>query len=100
MINIIHGDFLEVSKFFVDNSFGVCVTSPPYNIGIKYDGGEDNMVDYEDWTMLWLAEALRLSKKGVMLNIDTKASDQTRLYVLLGKIAKKHVEIAKKSLTA
>ena len=37
-----HGDCLEVMEQFPDNHFDLCLTDPPYGVGIKYDCFEDN----------------------------------------------------------
>ena len=84
---LVLGDCIEEMQKMADNSVEVVVTSPPYNIKIDYDTFNDWRFDYSVWTMNWLAEAIRVSKRGVMLNINTKASEQTRLYRLLGSIA-------------
>lgn len=88
--SLILGDSLGVMSALPDASFEICVTSPPYNIGIDYDTISDKRGDYEEWTLSWLKEALRLSRRGVMLNIDSKPSDQSRLYRLLGAIASEY----------
>lgn len=87
LISIVEGDAIETMRGYDDKAFEVVVTSPPYNIGIGYDRTCDNRADYEDWTLAWLEQAVRVSRRGVLLNIDTKASEQARLYRLLGKIA-------------
>jgi site-specific DNA-methyltransferase (adenine-specific) len=64
-----------------DESVDVIVTSPPYNLGVKYDGFLDEMEpkDYFYWTGRWLEECRRcLSPMGSMfLNVGAKPSDPT-----------------------
>ena len=57
-ITIYNGDCLEVMKEFKDNQFDLCLTDPPYNVGIKYtDLTEDNKTsqEYIDWSKQWLS---------------------------------------------
>lgn len=86
-MSLILGDAVSVMKSMEEKSFEVVVTSPPYNIGMEYGVSKDDIPNYDDWTIAWLTEALRVCKRGVMLNIATKASEHSRLYRTLGKIA-------------
>ena len=86
-MKLIQGDSLEVMSAMPAQSFEVAVTSPPYNIGLAYAGFQDHRDDYEAWTLAWLEQAVRLCRRGVLLNIDTRPSDQTALYRTLGAIA-------------
>lgn len=88
---IYNADAIDYMRNMPDNSVGCVVTSPPYNIGVKYDVYVDNNANYIDWTLSWLSEAMRISHLGVMLNIGSKASDRNQLYKLLGAIANEHV---------
>lgn len=62
--DIVHGDYIGVMCGIPENSIDLIVTSPPYNIGIKYDGYNDKMEwkDYYKWCALWLSECLRILK--------------------------------------
>ena len=40
---IINTDCIEGLKQLEENSVDLCVTSPPYNVGIRYDDWMDNM---------------------------------------------------------
>jgi site-specific DNA-methyltransferase (adenine-specific) len=86
---MVTGDAIVAMSSMADNSVEVVVTSPPYNIGVLYEASSDNRSDYDAWTLRWLSEATRVSRRGVMLNIDTKPSEQSRLYRLLGQIAER-----------
>ncbi len=48
---VVHGDCLEIMNGISDNSIHCCITSPPYNVGIKYDNHDDKMEPqiYEEW---------------------------------------------------
>ncbi len=70
-----------------DKSVGAVITSPPYNIGVKYDVVSDNRSDYLDWSMRWIREAVRISRGGVVINIGAKASNRNQIYRLLAAIA-------------
>ena len=44
------------------HSVGVVVTSPPYNLGIKYRSYQDDMprTEYLNWTDRWIRAARRV----------------------------------------
>ena len=48
MNKIINKNCLQGMRELEENSVDLCVTSPPYNVGIEYDDWDDNMqiVDY------------------------------------------------------
>lgn len=64
MYTIHHGDCLEVMQNFEEESIDVVVTSPPYNVGIKYSKHEDNMSrdDYLNWLHAIFSEIKRVLK--------------------------------------
>jgi site-specific DNA-methyltransferase (adenine-specific) len=74
-----HGDALDVLAALDTASVSVVVTSPPYNLGIRYRSFSDDQprADYLDWTGRWVAEVARvLSPEGsLFLNIGGKPSD-------------------------
>lgn len=61
---IYQGDSLELIKKVESNSVDLIVTSPKYNLGIKYDSCNDfiDWPDYYDWCRLWLRESFRVLK--------------------------------------
>jgi len=61
---IYHGDALQLFKNVSNSLVDLVVTSPPYNVGIKYDEHEDTMpMDvYFNWCKLWLSEIYRTLK--------------------------------------
>ena len=79
---IINGDSVEVLKTFPDGCINLVVSSPPYNVGIKYDTHIDNtkMDDYWIWTEKWLTEIYRtLEDDGrVAINIPLEVNVQDR----------------------
>ena len=60
-IQLFHGDCVEVLPHLAPASIGVVVTSPPYNLGIKYRSYEDDLprAEYLAWTDRWLRAASR-----------------------------------------
>jgi site-specific DNA-methyltransferase (adenine-specific) len=61
---VIHGDCIDVLRGYADDSIDLVITSPPYNIGIDYDGYVDRRPwsEYYEWCRLWLYECLRVLK--------------------------------------
>jgi site-specific DNA-methyltransferase (adenine-specific) len=70
---IILGDCKEVLKTFENECIDVVVTSPPYNIGIKYNSYEDKKENYLEWLYEIFSEVKRvLAKDGsFFLNIGS-----------------------------
>ena len=60
-------------------SVDVIVTSPPYNLGIRYNTYEDTLsqADYLEWTSAWIGAAARVLKPhgSLFLNVGTRPSD-------------------------
>jgi site-specific DNA-methyltransferase (adenine-specific) len=73
------GDSLELMPCLAEGSVDVIVTSPPYNLGIKYNTHHDSLPreQYLAWTAAWIREAARLlSPEGsLFLNVGTKPTD-------------------------
>jgi site-specific DNA-methyltransferase (adenine-specific) len=71
---IITGDCREVMATFPPESIGLILTSPPYNVGLKYEGFDDRLPeeDFKQFNFEWLEQAYRV------------AMDTARLYVVLG----------------
>src|SRR5580765_4370213 len=72
-------DCLNVFREREPRSVDVIVTSPPYNLGIRYNKYEDslNQTDYLEWTGTWVAAAARILKPhgSLFLNVGTRPSD-------------------------
>lgn len=70
-----------------DGAVDVVVTSPPYNIGIGYNGYDDTLsrANYLEWMGEWAAEAKRvLSDNGsLFLNVGSKPTDPLVPFQLL-----------------
>jgi site-specific DNA-methyltransferase (adenine-specific) len=73
------GDCLQVLDQFAPASIDVIVTSPPYNLGIRYQSYDDTMprADYLAWTHEWIRRAAAaLAPKGsLFLNVGAKPAD-------------------------
>ena len=61
---IINQECIEGLKQLEENSVDLCVTSPPYNVGIEYDDWMDNMPvdEYLQFAKDWLTEVYRVLK--------------------------------------
>jgi site-specific DNA-methyltransferase (adenine-specific) len=72
-------DCLEVFRALPAASVDVMVTSPPYNMGIRYNTYQDSLDadDYLRWTSEWIGAARRvLTPDGsLFLNVGTRPSD-------------------------
>jgi site-specific DNA-methyltransferase (adenine-specific) len=73
------GDCLEVLSRLPEASIDAIVTSPPYNLGIRYRSYDDTMPrrDYLEWTGKWIGKARRaLTPAGsLFLNVGAKPKD-------------------------
>lgn len=61
-INLIHSDCLEGMRQMDAGSIDLVVTSPPYNLGIKYDTYKDqsDRSDFIRWCLEWATEVKRV----------------------------------------
>ena len=73
------GDSLAVLPALDRGSIGVVVTSPPYNLGIRYRSYRDDLprTDYLNWTDRWLRAASGAMAAGgsLFLNVGAKPTD-------------------------
>ena len=99
---VICGDCLEEMKKMADNSVDVFFTSPPYNDSgtanedvanlksnnthKKYEHVERHD-DWFEWQCEVIDEALRVTKKYVLYNIQAITNNRTNVYKLIGKYA-------------
>jgi len=72
-------DCLDVFRHLPAHSIDAIVTSPPYNLGIRYNRYKDTLsqADYLAWTHEWVAAAARvLSPDGsLFLNVGARPTD-------------------------
>ena len=73
------GDCLDVLRFLTQGSISVIVTSPPYNLGVRYRSYDDTLPRdrYLDWTGAWIKAAARaLDPEGsLFLNVGAKPTN-------------------------
>src|SRR5687767_4218685 len=72
-------DCIELMERTPPESVDVIVTSPPYNLGIRYNRYQDRLSqsDYLSWTMAWVKAASRVLRPdgSLFLNVGTRPSD-------------------------
>src|SRR4051812_21797639 len=73
------GDCLELLRRLSPSSISVIVTSPPYNLGVRYRTYDDTQprARYLEWTGEWVAAAAQaLEPEGsLFLNVGGKPTD-------------------------
>jgi site-specific DNA-methyltransferase (adenine-specific) len=93
-LTIFKDDFLK-TRCIDKESVDLIVTSPPYNVDIKYNSHNDEMpyTDYLKFTKDWLAKAYKLAKSDgrLCLNIplDKNKGGQQSVYADVTSLAKK-----------
>lgn len=74
-----HGDAIETLNALGAGSIDAIVTSPPYNLGIRYRSYDDGLPrsEYLEWTGQWIAAAKRTlaSDGSLFLNVGAKPKD-------------------------
>jgi site-specific DNA-methyltransferase (adenine-specific) len=82
-------DCLEGMSLLEDGCIDVIVTSPPYNIGVRYSRHDDDMPReaYLDWIERVVLECRRVLRDdgSLFLNIGAKPSDQVLQFEVLGR---------------
>lgn len=90
------GDSVSVLPAIDAGSIGAIVTSPPYNIGIKYRSYQDDMprTEYLNWTDRWIRAAGRvLAPDGsLFLNVGAKPTDPW-IPLEVAQTARKHLKL-------
>jgi site-specific DNA-methyltransferase (adenine-specific) len=78
-IQLYLGDCLDVLPSLAPGSVGAIVTSPPYNLGIKYRSYQDDLprTEYLNWTDRWLRAASKVvaESSSLFLNVGAKPTD-------------------------
>jgi site-specific DNA-methyltransferase (adenine-specific) len=73
------GDCLDLFRQMPAHSVDVIVTSPPYNMGIRYNSYDDTLTpaEYLAWTSEWIAAASRVLRPegSLFLNVGSRPSD-------------------------
>jgi site-specific DNA-methyltransferase (adenine-specific) len=99
---IYHGDCMDGMRTFLDETIDIVVTSPPYNLSIKYSSYKDDQKReaYLAWCLQWAEEIKRILKPNgsFFLNIGaapsnpllpfeiTEAFTQENLFILQNSI--------------
>ncbi|MHA1371594.1 MAG: DNA-methyltransferase [Promethearchaeota archaeon] len=92
-VEIINDDFI-ITQFVKENSIDLVVTSPPYNVNIRYGEFKDDISyeQYLEFTKLWMNKAFVLLKEDgrICLNIplDKNKGGQQSVYADFVNIAK------------
>src|SRR3979409_829829 len=89
-------DCVDVFRHLEPQSVDVIVTSPPYNLGIRYNRYQDTLpqADYLEWTSNWVAAAACVLRPdgSLFLNVGAKPSDPwTALDV--AQAARRHLKL-------
>ena len=83
-------------EHLADGSVSVVVTSPPYNLGIDYNGYDDSIPrrDYLTWMRGWGAVVYRvLADDGsLFLNVGSKPTDPTVPFRILAEMVRAHLK--------
>ena len=93
-LKIIKDDFIK-TKLIEKSSVDLTITSPPYNVDIKYNSHKDDVsyLDYLEFTEKWLKKTFLLTKDSgrLCLNIplDKNKGGQQSVYSDILQIAKK-----------
>lgn len=78
-IRLFHGDCVDVLPTLAAGSIRTVVTSPPYNIGVRYRSYRDDIPrrDYLNWTERWLraAAGAMAPQASLFLNVGAKPTD-------------------------
>ena len=78
-LRFFHGDAIETLNALGAGSIDAVVTSPPYNLGIRYRSYDDGRPrsEYLEWTASWIKAARRtLAEDGsLFLNVGAKPKD-------------------------
>lgn len=65
MIKLLVGNSIELMHEYDDNEFDLCLTDPPYNVGVNYGTDVNDNMEYEEYLQFsknWFIEAKRISK--------------------------------------
>lgn len=79
--SIIHGDCLSGMSRLPENSIDLVVTSPPYNLGIKYDTYQDKTERsaFIAWCLHWAAEVKRVMQDDASFFLNLGAAPKNPL---------------------
>lgn len=85
-----------MERHIADNSIDCVVTSPPYNLGVKYNSYEDNRNwdDFLDWCCEWAEQIHRCLKPdgSLFLNVGNAPSAPLFPHMLLSRLCDEKIE--------
>lgn len=90
-ISLYNGDCIKgMQSHIADQSIDVVVTSPPYNLGIRYNAYNDSIPrsEYLDWIENWAQQIKRVlhDNGSLFLNIGAKPSDPGVPFEVLSRV--------------
>lgn len=78
-LRFFHGDALDILGRLPASSVDAVITSPPYNLGIRYRSYDDGLprAEYLAWTGAWIEAVKRVlrAKGSLFLNVGAKPKD-------------------------
>ncbi len=90
------GDCLTVLPALDRESVGVVVTSPPYNIGVRYRSYQDDLprTEYLNWTDRWIRAVARVAapRSSFFLNVGAKPTDPW-IPLEVAQVARRHFRL-------
>jgi site-specific DNA-methyltransferase (adenine-specific) len=90
------GDCVKVLPALTPRSVGVIVTSPPYNLGVKYRSYQDDLprTEYLNWTDGWIRAASELlgDRGSLFLNVGAKPTDPW-IPLEVAQVARRHLRL-------
>jgi len=90
------GDCLSILPALPRRLVGVVVTSPPYNLGIKYRSYQDDLPrkEYLNWTDAWLRAAAKVvgEQGSLFLNVGAKPTDPW-IPLEVAQVARQHFKL-------
>jgi site-specific DNA-methyltransferase (adenine-specific) len=95
-VTLYQGDCLDVLATLAPASVTVVVTSPPYNLGIRYRSYDDGMPrgEYLAWTDQWIRAVARVMAPdgSLFLNVGAKPSDPW-IPLEVAQVARQHFKL-------
>src|ERR1043166_1443713 len=82
VVELLHPDCIEGMRALLDNSVSLVVTSPPYNLGIRYNNFDDTAArdEYIAWTVAWCREVKRLMSDGASFFLNVGAAPSNPMF--------------------
>lgn len=95
-IRLYHGDCVAALPELEAGSIDLVITSPPYNLGIKYRSYDDDMprASYLSWSGQWIRAARRVTspRGSFFLNVGAKPTDPW-IPLEVAQVARRHFKL-------